>query len=75
MSQETATVEKDLELETKKTVDMAALRSHRNISGARASADNAAVQANHSFGERLKSFFAHFVDRLEGDHESHKYRS
>lgn len=79
VSQETAKVDKDLELETKKASEgMVALRSHRSASGVQTSADStvqsATLKANHSFGERLKNFFAHFVERLEGDHESHKYR-
>ena len=74
MSQETATIEKDLEIGSKKTTEgMAGLRSQRNLSGIPASGQNQPV-AERSFGERLKNFFAHFAKSLEGDQESHKYR-
>jgi hypothetical protein len=78
VSQETATVDRDLELESRKKAEGALLRSQRNTAGTQAPVSSAAqthdLSGERSLGARVKAFFEAFAQKLEGDHESHKYR-
>lgn len=72
MSQDTATLDHELKADTRTTTNEAS--RYRTGKPAAVSSVPAPV-VDRSFSERLKGFFADMAKALEGDHESHKYRS
>ena len=72
MSREAATLVDEVKQDSAEKVDPSALRSSaRNVP--QSSSANASGKRN--FGDRIKGFFANVAKALEGDHDTHNFRS